>query len=260
MSSDLSRRRILQLAVAPAFLPRGREQAGDLAATASKVYPGTDGKLAYTADEQGNAIHDASHAGYGGGGEYGPAWRAAGARDRKQASFDDAIAAAEWLIANRYTQPDRLAIYGAAGGGLLAGGVLTSRPDLFRAAVLLSPLLDMIRYDRFLPASSWTPEFGTASDPTAFGWLRGYSPYHRVTRGTRYPAVLLTGSETMTGFHALHARKMTARLQAATSADPAERPVLLRIEKAGGLEAPAARALEALVDQWLFLMWQLGMD
>jgi prolyl oligopeptidase len=195
-----------------------------------------------------------------GGGEYGPAWRAAGARDRKQASFDDAVAAAEWLIANRYTQPDRLAIYGAAGGGLLAGGVLTSRPDLFRAAVLLSPLLDMIRYDRFLPASSWTPEFGTASDPTAFGWLRGYSPYHRVTRGTRYPAVLLTGSETMAGFHALHARKMTARLQAATSADPGERPVLLRIEKAGGLEAPAARALEALVDQWLFLMWQLGMN
>ena len=194
-----------------------------------------------------------------GGGEYGSAWRAAGARDRKMASFDDGIAAAEWLIANGYSQPDKLAIYGGAGGGLLAGGVLTSRPDLFRAAVLQSPLLDMLRYDRFLQTRAWTMEFGTAADPTAFGWLRAYSPYERVTRGTRYPAVLLTGSEMAAGVHALHARKMTARLQAATSADAAERPVLLWIEKAGGAEGLGERALEALVDQWLFLMWQLGM-
>jgi prolyl oligopeptidase len=194
-----------------------------------------------------------------GGSEYGPAWRASGARDRRQTSFDDATAAAEWLIASGYTNPEKLAIHGSTAGGLLAAGAMVSRPELFRAVVLLSPLTDMLRYDRFLQATSWTPEFGAASDPAAFGWLRGLSPYERVTRGTRYPAVLLTGSEEATSVHALHARKMAARLQAATSADPAERPVLVWVEKAGEGAESAARELQALVDQRVFLMWQLGM-
>jgi prolyl oligopeptidase len=145
-------------------------------------------------------------------------------------------------------------------GGLLAGGALVSRPDLFRAAVLQSPLLDMLRYDRYPPANAWTPEFGAPAEAGAFAWLRAYSPYHRVTRGTRYPAVLLAGSETNTDVHALHARKMAARLQAATSGDPADRPVLLWIDKADAAASPAARGLQALVDERVFLMWQLGMN
>jgi prolyl oligopeptidase len=191
-----------------------------------------------------------------GGGEYGPAWRAAGARDRKQTSFDDVIAAAEWLIAAIPTRPNGLCGPGAVarGGSVVSGRTCSARP------VLLSPLADMLRYDRFLQARSWTPEFGAASDPAAFGWLRAYSPYERVTRGTRYPAVLITGSETATAVHALHARKMAARLQAATSADPAERPVLVWIDTADSLDAPGARELQALVDQRVFLMWQLGMN
>jgi len=194
-----------------------------------------------------------------GGGEYGPAWHAAGSRDRKAASFEDLIAAAEWLIANRYTNAEKLALYGEGAGGLLAGGVLVSRPDLFRAAVLINPLLDMFRYDRFLAARNWTPEFGAPADPEGFDWLRTYSPYQRVTRGTKYPGVLLVASETEPAVHALHARKMTARLQAATSGDPGERPVILWVERADGADSSEAGALQAIVDQRVFLMWQLGM-
>lgn len=193
-----------------------------------------------------------------GGGEYGAAWHAAGTRERKVASFDDFIAAAEWLIANRYTNPEKLAVYGGVGGGLLAGGAMVSRPELFRAALLLSPLLDMLRYDRFLQARAWTPEFGAPADADAFGWLRAYSPYHRVAAGTKYPAVLLAGSETSTSVHALHARKMAARLQAATASDSAERPVMLWIERGDGVQSSGTGAPQSLVDQHAFLMWQLG--
>jgi prolyl oligopeptidase len=194
-----------------------------------------------------------------GGGEYGPAWHAAGARNRKTASFDDFVAAAEWLIANRYTEPAKLAMFGDAAGGLLAGGALVSRPDLFRAAVLIDPLLDMLRYDRFLQGPGWRPEFGAPAEREAFGWLRSYSPYHRVTRGARYPAVLLTGSERARAVHPMHARKMAARLQAATNAAPHEQPVLLQIGESDDAGGGGTRELRALVDQRVFLMWQLGM-
>jgi len=194
-----------------------------------------------------------------GGGEYGPGWHAAGARGRKQASVDDFIAAAEWLCANGYTNPEKLAVYGNSAGGLLAAAAIVSRPELFKAAVLLSPLVDMLRYDRFLQAREWAPEFGAPSDAEAFSWLRAYSPYQRVTAGTRYPAVLLMASDTATSVHALHAMKMTARLQASTRSDPAERPVLLWIDRADDGETANARAPRALVDQHAFLSWQLGM-
>jgi prolyl oligopeptidase len=193
-----------------------------------------------------------------GGGEYGDRWHAAGVRERKQTSVDDFTAAAEWLVAHKYTNPGKLAIVGGAAGGLLGGSAMVSRPDLFRAVVLVSPLLDMLRYDRFAQAAAWTPEFGSASDPAAFGWLRSLSPYEHVTRGTRYPGVLLAATDAETPVHAMHVRKMTARLQAASSGDPAERPILLWIEKPDDTTAPATRALRALVDQRVFLMWQLG--
>jgi prolyl oligopeptidase len=195
-----------------------------------------------------------------GGGEYGPAWHAAGSRDRKQTSFDDVIAAAEWLVANRYTNPQKLALYGATMGGLLSGGALVSRPDLFRAAVLMNPLTDMLRYDRFLQARAWTPEFGAPSEADAFRWLRAYSPYHRVTPGTQYPAVLLVASDGSATVHAGHARKMAARLQAATTSDPADQPVLLWVEPVDSDDAPHEAELRVLVDQRVFLTWQLGMN
>jgi prolyl oligopeptidase len=195
-----------------------------------------------------------------GGGEYGVRWHAAGTRERKAASFEDYIAAAEWLIANRYTTPAKLAAYGTSAGALLAGGALVSRPDLFRAAVLFDPLTDMLRYDRFLQGRGWTPEFGAPGEPKEFAWLLAYSPYHRVTRGTKYPSVFLVADEASPAVHPMHARKMTARLQAASTSDPAEQPVLLWIEKAGGRQSSDTRGLRALIDQRAFLRWQLGMN
>ena len=176
---------------------------------------------------------------------------------RKQNSFDDFIAAAEWLIAQRYTRPERLAIAGGSNGGLLMGAALTQRPELFRAVVIQVPLLDMLRYHRFLIARLWIPEYGDPDDPEQFGWLGAYSPYHRVEAGTAYPAVLLATAESDTRVDPMHARKMTALLQAASSSG---RPVLLRLEeKAGhGAGKPVSKVLEELVDTWSFVFQELG--
>ena len=194
-----------------------------------------------------------------GGGDYGPAWRAAGARERKAASFDDYIAAAEWLIAQGRTTPRTLAAYGTSAGALLAAGAVVSRPELFRAAVMFDPVADMLRYGRYPPGPSWVPEFGDPATPAEFAWLRAYSPYHRVARGTRYPAVLLMADEASTTVHPMHARKLAARLQAASASDPAEQPVLLWMEQADSAQSADTRALRALIDQRAFLAWQLDM-
>jgi prolyl oligopeptidase len=196
-----------------------------------------------------------------GGGEYGDAWHESGTRDRKQNTFDDFFAAAEWLIAEGYTQPGRLAIWGGSNGGLLTGAAITQRPELFRAALVLVPLLDMLRYHHFLMARYWVPEYGSAEQADPYAWLAAYSPYHHVTAGTAYPAVLLTAGEHDTRVHALHARKMAARLQAATASDPADRPILLWVDRdAGhGQGKPLHLQLRDRVDQRLFVMWQLGM-
>jgi len=196
-----------------------------------------------------------------GGGEYGAGWHAAGRRDKKQNAVDDVLAAAEWLIANKYTNPAKLALYGGAHGGLLVGAAITQRSDRFRAAVLLLPVLDMLRYQHFLMGRYWVPEYGSAGDATEFTWLVGYSPYHHVKAGTRYPAVLLTALEQDAPVHALHARKMAAALQAATGSDPAEQPILLRVDlnARAGPETLRTLLLRDIVDQRIFLMWQLGM-
>jgi prolyl oligopeptidase len=194
-----------------------------------------------------------------GGGEYGAAWHTAGARDKKQTTFDDFIAAADWLVASKYTNRDRLAIFGGSHGGLLIGAVLTQRPDVCRAAILTTPRLDMLRYEQFFPGGQWAREYGSAASPEESAWLRAYSPYQRITTAP-YPGVLLMADEQDTDVHAMHARKMTAALQAATASDPADHPVLLRVDR--GARDPQALAnlqLEKLVDQRLFLMWQLGM-
>ncbi len=193
-----------------------------------------------------------------GGGEYGEAWHQGGMLGKKQNTFDDFIAAAEWLIRERYTSSDRLAIAGGSNGGLLAGAVLTQRPDLFRAAVIQVPLLDMLRYHRFRIARLWIPEYGSAEDPEEFRWLRAYSPYHHVRDGVPYPAVLLATAETDTRVDPLHARKMTARLQAASSS---EHPVLLRLEPRAGHGAgkPVSKVLEELTDTWTFVTEAVGL-
>jgi prolyl oligopeptidase len=194
-----------------------------------------------------------------GGGEYGEDWHRAGMLGHKQNVFDDFLGAAEWLIAKGYTDRDHLAIQGGSNGGLLVGAALTQRPDLFRAAVCQVPLLDMVRYHKFLIARLWIPEYGSSEQANEFRWLYAYSPYHHVKDGTKYPAVLLEAAESDTRVDALHARKMAARLQAAT-ASGADRPVLLRLEpKAGhGAGKPRSQVLGELTDTWSFLFWQLG--
>jgi len=196
-----------------------------------------------------------------GGGEYGDAWHDAGMMDKKQNVFDDFIGAAEWLIKEGYTKPDKLAIEGGSNGGLLTGAAITQRPDLFRVALVLVPLLDMLRYQDFLMARYWVPEYGSAEDPVQFKFLAAYSPYQQVKAGTKYPAVFLTAGEHDNRVHALHARKMAALLQASTASDPAERPVLLWVDREAGhgQGKPLNLRLRDQVDQVIFIMWQLGM-
>jgi prolyl oligopeptidase len=192
-----------------------------------------------------------------GGGEYGESWHQAGILANKQRSFDDFIAAAEWLIAEGYTAPERLAAAGGSNGGLLVGAALTQRPELFRAVVVQVPLLDMLRYHQFLIARLWIPEYGSADDPTQFQWLRAYSPYHHVRDGIAYPAVLLATAESDSRVDPMHARKMAARLQSATRSD---RPILLRLESRAGHGAgkPLSKLLDELTDSWTFVFSELG--
>jgi prolyl oligopeptidase len=194
-----------------------------------------------------------------GGGEYGEAWHRAGMLGNKQNVFDDFIAAAEWLIGRGYTRPERLAISGGSNGGLLVGAVLTQRPDLFKAVVCQVPLLDMLRYQNLRIARLWIPEYGSAEDAEQFRWLYAYSPYHRVRPGERYPATFLLTAEGDSRVDPMHARKMAARLQAATAS---EAPILLRVETAAGhgQGKPRSKQLEEATDVWSFLFWQLGVS
>jgi prolyl oligopeptidase len=195
-----------------------------------------------------------------GGSEYGEEWHRAGMLSKKQNVFDDFIAAAEYLIAQKYTDKDHLAVYGRSNGGLLTGAVLTQRPDLYRAVVCGVPLLDMIRYHQFQIARLWIPEYGSSEDPEQFKWLYAYSPYHNVKEKTLYPSVLFFTSEGDTRVDPLHAKKMTALMQA-TAANGPGRPILMRIElKAGhGVGKPVSKQIQEWTDIYTFLFWQLGM-
>ena len=191
-----------------------------------------------------------------GGGEFGEAWHHAGMLEKKQNVFDDFNAAAEWLVNNHYTQPSKLSILGGSNGGLLVGAALTQRPDLFQAVVCGHPLLDMLRYEKFMEAQWWLSEYGSADNPEQFKYLAAYSPYQNVKAGTKYPAVLLMTGDGDTRVDPLHARKMAARLQAATASD---RPVLLHYDTQAGHSAglPVSKRIEQIVDSTEFLMWQL---
>jgi prolyl oligopeptidase len=185
-------------------------------------------------------------AGLRGGSEEGEEWHRAGMREHKQNVFDDFAAAARALIDGGWTTAGQLAVSGGSNGGLLVGAAITQQPDLFAAALCSAPLLDMVRYEQFGLGQTWNDEFGTAADPAELEWLLGYSPYHHVRAGTRYPAVLFTVFDGDTRVDPLHARKMCAALQWATSAPVAERPVLLRRERDVGHGARAVSRSVAL--------------
>jgi prolyl oligopeptidase len=192
-----------------------------------------------------------------GGSELGARWHLEGKRRKRQNAFDDFIAAAEWLIEAGFTVPERLAIAGGSNGGLLVGAAMTQRPDLFRAVVCMGPLLDMLSYHRFPMAKSWIDEYGSPDDPEDFPHLYAYSPYQRVREGTKFPAVLLVSGDADTRCDPMHARKMTARLQAATSSD---RPILLEYRALRGHMPvlPLGDRIEALTDRLAFICDQLG--
>jgi prolyl oligopeptidase len=196
-----------------------------------------------------------------GGAEFGEDWHRAGMLGNKQNVFDDMIAAAEHLIAEKYTDKDHLAIQGGSNGGLLMGAMITQRPDLFRAVVCQVPLLDMLRYQNFQIAKLWIPEYGSSDNPEQFKWLYAYSPYHHVKAGTEYPAVLFMTADTDTRVDPMHAKKMAALMQAeAENGRSKTRPILLRIEtKAGhGAGKPVTKLIEEYTDVYSFLFWQLG--
>jgi prolyl oligopeptidase len=193
-----------------------------------------------------------------GGGEYGEDWHKAGMGAKKQNVFDDYIAAARWLVAEGWTNPDKLAIHGGSNGGLLVGAAMTQAPELFRAVVCAVPLLDMVRYHLFGSGKTWIPEYGSAEDAAQFKTLFAYSPYHRVKPGVAYPALLMQSADHDDRVDPMHARKFTAWVQHASTST---RPALLRIEKnAGHGGADLVRQqVESTADTYAFLIDQLGM-
>ena len=191
-----------------------------------------------------------------GGGEYGQEWHHAGRLATKQNCFDDFIACADHLVESGITSRDLLAIIGGSNGGLLMGAVITQRPDLARAVVAAVPVMDSLRSETTMNGRYNTTEFGTVEDPTVFKALLDYSPYHNVKDGTDYPAVLLTAGENDTRVDAWHAKKMTARLQAATTSG---RPVLLRLEAGGHLAGSLDQNIDETTDVHAFLFDQLAL-
>lgn len=194
-----------------------------------------------------------------GGGEYGDPWHRAGTRLQKQNVFDDFIAAAEWLIAERYTRSDRLAIIGRSNGGLLVGAAMTQRPDLFGACLPGVGVMDMLRFHKFTEGRLWIDDYGSSDDPEEFKALSAYSPYHNIKPDTCYPATMVLTADTDDRVIPGHSFKFAAALQRAQACD---NPVLIRIDvRAGhGAGKPTAKRIEELADQWAFLVDNLKME
>jgi prolyl oligopeptidase len=194
-----------------------------------------------------------------GGGEYGEEWHRQAIRAHKQICFDDFIAAAEWLIAQRYTSTPKLAIEGGSNGGLLVGACLTQRPDLFGAVLALVGVMDMLRFDQFGQGAGWEGDYGSPHNPDDFKALYAYSPYHNVRQGTRYPATLVITGDHDTRVMPAHSFKFTAALQAA-QAGPA--PVLLRVRLSTGhgTGPTTSQVIEEKADAYAFLFKNLGME
>ncbi|HET9229448.1 MAG TPA: prolyl oligopeptidase family serine peptidase, partial [Thermoanaerobaculia bacterium] len=191
-----------------------------------------------------------------GGGEYGEEWHDAGSKTRRQNVYDDFIAAAEWLIANGYTRPNRLAVQGGSNGGLLVGAVMTQRPELFGAALPAVGVMDMLRFHLFTSGRYWVDDYGSVDKEDEFRALFSYSPYHNLKPGTRYPATLVTTADTDDRVVPGHSFKFAARLQ---ETQGGEAPVLIRIEtRAGhGSGTPISKLIERYADELAFLVENL---
>ncbi len=194
-----------------------------------------------------------------GGSEYGEAWHRAGTKLQKQNVFDDFIAAAEWLIAEKYTRPDKLAINGASNGGLLVGAVMTQRPELFGACLPQVGVMDMLRFQKFTEGRTWVDDYGSSDDPEQFKALLAYSPYHNIKPGTCYPATLVSTADTDDRVVPGHSFKFAAALQ---RAQLCQAPVLISISTRSGHGGgkPLTKRIDELADQWAFLVKNLGMD
>ncbi len=194
-----------------------------------------------------------------GGGEYGEPWHKAGTKLNKQNVFDDFIAAAEWLIAEKYTTPKKLAIQGGSNGGLLVGACMTQRPDLYGACLPAVGVMDMLRFHQFTAGRFWVDDYGSAENPDEFAALFKYSPYHNLEGGIQYPATLVTTADTDDRVVPGHSFKFAAMLQACQSGTA---PTLIRIETRAGHGAgkPTAKIIEEAADQWSFLVKTLGMN
>ncbi|MEH2377628.1 MAG: prolyl oligopeptidase family serine peptidase [Nostoc sp.] len=194
-----------------------------------------------------------------GGGEYGEEWHQGGMKDKKQNVFDDFIGAAEWLIANKYTKTDKLAIAGGSNGGLLVGACITQRPDLFGAALPAVGVMDMLRFHKFTIGWAWTSEYGSADNPEEFPALYAYSPLHNIKPDTAYPATLITTADHDDRVVPAHSFKFAAALQEAHAGNA---PTLIRIEtKAGhGAGKPTAKIIEEAADKWAFLVRTLDVE
>jgi prolyl oligopeptidase len=191
-----------------------------------------------------------------GGGEYGEAWHQQGMKARKQNVFDDFIAAAEWLVASRYTSPARLAIQGGSNGGLLVGAVMNQRPELFRVGIAQVGVMDMLRFQKFTIGWNWIADYGSSDDPAEFKTLYAYSPLHNIRAGVRYPATLITTADHDDRVVPAHSFKYAAALQELASR---ENPVLIRIEtKSGHGPSNLTKQLETTADVYAFMLYNLG--
>jgi prolyl oligopeptidase len=194
-----------------------------------------------------------------GGGEYGRAWHHAAYRTERQNAFDDFIAAAEWLIANRYTRSGKLAIEGGSNGGLLVAAVITQRPDLFGACLCEAPMTDMLRFPNFDDGPAAVTEFGSPDNLEEFRALLAYSPYHNVKPGNQYPPTLVSTGDTDDRLVPMHSFKFVAALQFVQTG---RNPMLLRVEERGGHGGfkPTAKRIEEVTDQFAFLAESLGFE
>jgi len=191
-----------------------------------------------------------------GGSEYGEAWHDAGTKLKKQNVFDDFIAGAEWLIANKYTNPSKLAAQGGSNGGLLVGAVINQRPELFRVAIPQVGVMDMLRFHKFTIGWNWIADYGSSDTAEEFKALRAYSPLHNIKAGGKYPATLVTTADHDDRVVPAHSFKYAATLQKLASP---ENPVLIRIDtKSGHGASNVTKQIEATADIYAFLMHNLG--